>query len=312
MNWEPKRPVAEEEIAAYERDGVVLLSGILDLELVERLAAEIDAMNDNPVGQTIDFTGLGMAMAGIKKTGNWSSSDRNWSEVQELGDRVLLDSKVAVRGENRGHYMSATDTWKHNAFISELTLNSPVPKIAAALMRSSKIYIYGDQILVKPPFTMERTAWHQDLGYDHIQGRQVCGVRIPTTVETPEMGQVEYWRGSHASGKVYKVNYFISDSTDDDIGEPVPKILGHESDYEIIVYAPKPGDVIVHHLGTLHGAGGNASPTATRRAITIRYGGDDATYKFRRFAPPQDTVSPLLHDGDRLDGDPERFPRAEI
>ena len=45
------------------------------------------------------------------------------------------------------------------------------------------------------------------------------------------------------------------------------------------------GDVIVHHLGTLHGAGGNASPTATRRAITIRYGGDDSTYKFRRFAP---------------------------
>ena len=94
---------------------------------------------------------------------------------------------------------------------------------------------------------------------------------------------------------IYKVNYFVIDKTDDDQGAPIPEILGHEADFDIVVFAPEPGDLVVHHLGTLHGAGGNASPTTARRAITIRYGGDDVRYRFRRFAPPQDTVSPILH-----------------
>jgi ectoine hydroxylase-related dioxygenase (phytanoyl-CoA dioxygenase family) len=126
------------------------------------------------------------------------------------------------------------------------------------------------------------------------------------------MGLVRYWRGSHKSGTIYKVNYFISDKSDDDQGVPVPEITGHESDFDLVEFSPEPGDVVVHHLATVHGAGGNASATTPRRAITIRYGGDDVRYKFRRFAPPQDTVSPILRDGDLLDGDPDRFPRANV
>jgi len=312
MNRNLLRPITDQELESYERDGVVWLRGILDLVWVKQLDDTIQMMMIHPIGQTIDFTGLGMGSGRVMRTGIWTDSEKSWTEVQQLGDRVLLDPQVQAEPQERGHYISATDVWKVNPFLRQLALQSPIPKIAAALMRSKKINLYGDQVLVKPPGTMERTAWHQDLAYEHMQGRQVCGVRIPTTRETSEMGLVEYWRGSHKSGKIYKVNYFISDATEDDTGEPVPGILGHEKDYDLVAYAPEPGDVVVHHLGTLHGAGGNASKTTPRRAITLRYAGADVTYKFRRFAPPQDTLSKMLREGESLDGDREQFPRPEV
>jgi hypothetical protein len=313
MNRNLLRPITQEELETYERDGVVWLRGILDPEWAKLLASTIEEILAKQIGQTIDFTGLGLALAGEKlaASGRWSDPDRDWGTPGQLNGNVLLDPQVKPVRE-RGHYISATDAWKAHPAMRELALRSPAPKIAAALMKSRKVYLYGEQVLVKPPGTMEKTAWHSDQGYDHIQGEQVCGVRIPITQESAEMGLVQYLKGSHKSGDVYKVNYFISDTTDDDIGVPVPRIEGHESDFDLAIYAPAPGDVVVHHLRTLHGAGGNASTNRTRAAVTIRYGGDDSTYKFRRFAPPQDSVSPVLKDGDRLDGEPERFPLAEL
>jgi hypothetical protein len=313
MNLNPLRPITPQELETYERDGVVWLRGIIDLEWVRLLATTIEEILQRQIGQLVDFTGLGLAISEDKlaASGRWSDSRRDWGTAKQLSGNVLLDKQVTPIGK-RGHYISATDAWKASPSMRVLALRSPAPKIAAALMKSQRVYLYGEQVLVKPPGTMEKTAWHADQGYDHIQGEQVCGVRIPTTQETAEMGMVQYLRGSHKSGAVYKVNYFISDSTDDDEGEPVPQIEGHEADFDLVAFAPAPGDVVVHHLRTLHGAGGNASVDRTRAAVTLRYGGDDSRYKFRRFAPPQDTVSQILKDGDPLDGEPTRFPRAEL
>jgi hypothetical protein len=313
MNRDLLRPITREEIETYERDGVVWLRGVIGPEWIRLLAGAIEEILARQAGQLIDFTGLGLALdrERLASAGKWSDPERDWATPGQLSGNVLLDARVKPAGE-RGHYISATDTWKQVPAMRELILRSPAPRIAAALMRSRNVYLYGEQVLVKPPGTLEKTAWHSDQGYDHVQGEQVCGVRIPIAEETAEMGPVQYLRGSHRSGAIYKVNYFISDATDDDEGAPVPRIEGHEADFDILTFMPAPGDVVVHHLRTLHGAGGNASRDRTRSAVTIRYGGDDARYKFRRFAPPQDSVSAILKDGDPLAREPERFPAAEL
>ena len=41
----------------------------------------------------------------------------------------------------------------------------------------------------------------------------------------------------------------------------------------------------MHHALTLHGAGANSSATRQRRAVSVRYCGDDSTYKIRSGAP---------------------------
>ena len=44
----------------------------------------------------------------------------------------------------------------------------------------------------------------------------------------------------------------------------------------------EPGDVVVHHVMTLHGAPGNAHSDRRRRGLATRWCGDDAVYDPRR------------------------------
>jgi hypothetical protein len=313
MNSKLVRTITPQEIQTYEEDGVVWLRGIIDVEWAYRLRHAIDELLADPRGQAVDFTNLGIAasapqeVSGFQGIGKWEGLKQEWGSPRQLAGTVLIDKRVQAEEGKRGHFLSMTGTWKAHPLIRELALASPLPQIAAILMRSQKVYLYDDQVLVKPPGTIEKTAWHQDLGYDNIQGTKVCGIRVPADRETPEVGLVEYLRGSHKSGKIFKVNFFISDAASPkDDGEEIPAIDGHEQDFDLVCYAPEPGDVVVHHLGTLHGAGGNRSTVDTRRAVTIRYGGDDVTHKLRPCAPPQDLSD--LKDGDPLDLDPDRHP----
>ena len=311
MNPKQLRHVTDDEVRTYERDGVVYLPNIIDIEWAKRLSSAIDELiswAEKPAqqaDQVLDLTGL--ALAASTATALPPAGPSEWGSPRQLAGRVAVDQRVRPKSA-RGHFVSVTSAWQLHPAIRELAIDSPLPEIAALLTGSNKLYLYDDQLLVKPPGTMERTAWHQDQGYDHIAGDKVCAIRVPADRETSELGLIQYLRGSHRSGKIYKVNYFISDATaPDDAGESIPKIEGHESNFDIVTYAPGPGDVVVHHLRTLHGAAGNSSETDTRRAVTFRYAGDDVRYYFRRFAPPAQRPS-QLRDGDPLDLEPERHP----
>jgi hypothetical protein len=311
MNRNLTRPVSDDELHTYQLDGVVYLPGIIDPEWAKRLNQAIEELvsrAETPAeqaDQVLDLTGL--ALAASSTAAPPPAGVPEWGSPRQLAGRVAFDKRVKVKS-GRGHFLSVTSAWQIHPLIHELAIDSPLPEIAAVLSGSSKVYLYDDQLLVKPPGTMERTAWHQDQGYDHIAGDKVCAIRLPVNRETPEMGPIQYLRGSHSSGRIFKVNYFISDATSpDDGGEPIPSIEGHESDFDIVSFTPGPGDLVVHHLRTLHGAGGNSSETLTRRAVTFRYAGDDVRYYFRKFAPPAQRPS-NLRNGDLLDLEPERHP----
>ena len=99
---------------------------------------------------------------------------------------------------------------------------------------------------------------------------------------------MRYARGSHRWDAVYRPNLFVSSmpipGTE---GELVPDVdaLAAAGDAEVLTFATEPGDVVVHHARTLHAAGGNRSTTTRRRAISVRYCGDDARVLVRAGAP---------------------------
>jgi ectoine hydroxylase-related dioxygenase (phytanoyl-CoA dioxygenase family) len=57
----------------------------------------------------------------------------------------------------------------------------------------------------------------------------------------------------------------------------------------------------VHHVRTVHGSKENRSTSRARRALTLRYLGDDVRYLERSGAPPDSRKSSALNDGDRAD-----------
>jgi ectoine hydroxylase-related dioxygenase (phytanoyl-CoA dioxygenase family) len=121
---------------------------------------------------------------------------------------------------------------------------------------------------------------------------------------------VQYVRGSHRWGTEYRPNLFVSAmAIPGTIGEDVPDVdaLVAAGDCDVISFDTGPGDVVIHHARTLHAAGPNTSRTIRRRAISVRYCGDDARTLLRPGAPRKPHQEHWA-DGDLLD--PDEHPRV--
>lgn len=81
----------------------------------------------------------------------------------------------------------------------------------------------------------------------------------------------------------------------------LPDIEGNEDEYDIVYFDVEPGDVIVHNYRVTHGSRGNTSLEHARRAVSLRFAGDDARVLQRAGAPEEFPFDPKLKDGDSLD-----------
>ncbi|MCU0267594.1 MAG: phytanoyl-CoA dioxygenase family protein [Acidimicrobiales bacterium] len=275
MTAEPLRPVTAEEIARFRDDGVVCLRGIVPVTLVRAM--------EEPVERVL---GSG-----------------------EAPDLAVL----APDGEATAAFFGGVDHWRSDGDFRALACDSPLPAIAAALLGSSGIWLYEDSLLVKEPGSSLRTEFHTDAGYFHVAGDQVCTFWVPLDPASAESGAVSFVRGSHRWPVDYRPNLFVTDEpipgTD---GEPVPDVLGDPTLAErLVTFELGPGDLTVHHYRTLHGAPANRSADRRRRAISVRYCGDDARYHLRPGAPRKPHQH-AVHDGDPLGGPdcPQVWPPA--
>ena len=277
----PLRPITQSEISSFTLEGVVHLPEILHKDWIELLDSSLKIILNEP-RMFADLTALG--------------NDLN--ETQGLA--VLTDGNI-----KGGRFLSGVDHWKENENFAAFAKTSPLPSIAAKLMNSKKIYLYEDSVLIKEPGTAERTAFHQDLGYFHVEGESICTVWAPLDDVNAETGGVVYLRSSHKDKKVFKPNWFVvNESLPDTEGNELPDIEIDDEKLDLIRFDTKPGDLVVHHALTLHGAGANSSTSRQRRAISVRYCGDGSTYKIRPGAPKK-AHHENMHTGDPVVDHPD-------
>jgi Phytanoyl-CoA dioxygenase (PhyH) len=301
------RPITKDEVAAYQIAGVVLLRGILDLQTVNGLRHCIDdavrTIADSPSGYDLSSLTRAAEVEDRHLLEAESSGQHNVAalvdHIKASGKRFLFDTQTTAKGS----FFLDTGIASRIRPFRRFTLNGPGPEIAAGLLQSDKVNFFGDQIFVKEPGTRERTAFHQDATYFEIDGDQCCVLWIPVDPVTVETGAMQYLRGSHRDGKLYQPNVFVAQTALPGAqGEPLPDIEGHMQEYDIVHFDTEPGDVIVHHYRTVHGAGGNQSRYQVRRAASLRFCGDDIRHKVRPWAPRQLHHTHQLQDGDPLSG----------
>jgi ectoine hydroxylase-related dioxygenase (phytanoyl-CoA dioxygenase family) len=219
--------------------------------------------------------------------------------IKSSGKPLLVDNTEAAKGS----FLLDSGIAARLRDFRRFCIAGAVPEIAGALLDSDKVNFFGDQIFVKEPQTRERTAFHQDATYFEIEGDQCCVMWIPVDPVTLEGGVMQYVRGSHRDGKLYQPNVFVSQTPLPGAeGEPLPDIEGHMQDHDIVHFDVEPGDVIVHHYRTIHGAGGNHTRYQVRRAASLRYCGDDIRFCTRPWAPRQLHHTRRLKDGEPLGG----------
>jgi ectoine hydroxylase-related dioxygenase (phytanoyl-CoA dioxygenase family) len=299
------RAITPDEVQSYQVAGVVLLRGVLDLATVNLMRASIDegvkTIGASPAGY--DLTDLGNAFdeADAAHLADQSSGQHDvagiMAHIRQSGKELLRETM----NDGTGSFLLDTALAARNERFRRLILSGPFAEIAGALLASDEVRYYGDQLFVKEPRTRQRTAFHQDATYFNIEGDDCCVLWVPVDPVKLETGAIQYVRGSHRDGRYYAPNVFISQTPLPGAEEdPMPDIEGNEDKFDIVHFDTEPGDVLVHHYRTLHGAGGNLSRYQVRRAASIRYVGDDIRYKTRAAAPRQLHLRSTFADGDRL------------
>jgi len=290
---------------AFEEDGVVCLRGILAPQEIEHLRAAVTRqMAQLNVSKTgYDFEAIARQVwaqpAGVE-TGAADRFDMARMKEMVRSDAAARPLMEDVGGGEEGMFFYDVAAWKSDTGMRQVAFDSALPQIVSQLMGAAYVNFWEDTTFVKAPRTRQKTAFHQDLAYFQIEGDQCVIVWIPLDPASLENGVMQYVRGSHRWGETYAPNVFVSQTPLVSSPEKrCPDIEGAPEDYDIVSFDVAPGDVIIHHVKTVHGAGGNPSDR-WRRAVSLRYCGDQVRYLDRAGAIPQVGVSHGLKDGDRL------------
>ena len=236
--------------------------------------------------------------------------EENWVELlRDAFERALAEpgphSEDYSANDGQGHFFADIEIALRLPEFDRFMRESPAAEIAARIMGSSTVRYFDDHMLIKEPGTAKRSPWHQDQPYWAVSGRQVCSVWLPLDRVSEDVA-VEFVRGSHR-WKAFNPRHFADDSQYGGTGlPPLPEIDAGREKYDIARFAMEPGDCVVFHAMIVHGAPGNTT-SSRRRALSIRWTGDDARYCVRPGETSIPTEPPAgLSDGDVLEG--ERFP----
>jgi ectoine hydroxylase-related dioxygenase (phytanoyl-CoA dioxygenase family) len=251
------------DIAAFERDGAIVVRQLLTPQEVDLLREGIDANLSHP-------------------------SPR---------------AKVASRPDDPGRFFEDFCNWQSVPQYRQLIFDSPLAVLAQRLMGAQSVRLYHDHLLVKEPGTRQRTAWHQDQPYYNIEGRQnismwipVDPVSRPATLEFVAGSHKGPWLMPR-SFMANEARWFPEGSL-----QELPDIEAERARHPILGWEIEPGDFVCFHMLTLHAAGG-VEATRRRRVFSLRFLGDDITHAPRRWmtSPPFDGLERVLPAGAPMD-----------
>jgi len=254
--------ISAEDIKAYAEDGVVCVRGLLDADWVARMIAAIDRVEDNP---------------------------------GPFRERYAPDEP--------GMFFSEKFMWTFDADFRALAFESPAAEVAGALMAATKINLFYDHLMVKEPGAVAPTPWHQDMNYWPAEGDQICSMWMAFDEVGLDNGGMEFVRASHRTGQRYQfVDFRGEDASEESEFAPLPDIESDRDAYDIVAWDLQPGDALVFHGLTLHSARANATAEHRRRALSVRWTGEDMRYIHRRKMIKL-IRDPGLSPGDPLDSD---------
>ncbi len=240
-----------DDIETFQRDGVVVLRNLVDRPLLDELAEAVELNLAEPGEWASDYTPSG-------SSGRFFGDYVNWPRITG---------------------------YRHAA------LDSSLPFAARQLMRSTTARFFHEHVLVKEPSTAEITPWHHDEPYYCVDGAQNVSLWISLD-PVPKAAGVEFVVGSHRWGRRFVPRRFVDSvayAAAENGFELVPDIDANRHEHEIVSFDIEPGDVLAFHFRTLHAAPGTAGLTShRRRAVSLRYLGDDAVYALRPWlhSPP--------------------------
>lgn len=203
-----------------------------------------------------------------------------------------------------GRFFADTGLERFASF-KRFLITSATAELAGRLMRSDVARLFFSQILVKEPGAPKPTPWHQDLPYWPVSGEKICSTWIALDGISACSG-LRFIAGSQ-SWQEHSPRDFQEGL---DYGPPdMPSLTALEasgSPHPVLNFSMNPGDCAIFNAMTAHSAPTNCTG-GMRRAISIRWLGDDARHRHRQSRQEQRSVGSQEKEGKLLDDDKE-FP----
>jgi hypothetical protein len=204
-------------------------------------------------------------------------------------------------GKPKDRFRTDPFTWMLNDKIRDFVLRAPTARLMQQAFGSKKVNYFYDQIFVKRQLTPDPTGWHHDLTYWPVEGDQLGSIWTSVDPVDADSSALEFVAGSHRWPQRFKAIGHKGVVFSTEAPDTVPDIDAQRDKYNILSWALEPGDGLLFHALTVHGARGNSSPHIQRRALTTRWCGDDAVY-FPRGRQMPIAWSHGLSKGDPLGG----------
>ena len=156
--------------------------------------------------------------------------------------------------------------------VYEPLINSPaIVRLLTRLLDCERAWFLGEQVFLKEGNT-PGTGWHQDISDVSARGNDLIALWIAFDAVDEETS-LALVRGSH-KGPVYSSIYGRFEAA------PIPNMDALPDEFEVVSYACDPGDVVVFHMGCLHG-GGPTRPGQSRRTLALRFIGEQCYFESR-------------------------------
>jgi len=285
MNREVPRPITTEEITTYQRDGVVLLAGLFDLDWIELLDKGLTTNCAVPTDRA-----------------------RVWDRDAE-GRTMFWDSQA----------------WQGIDEYRQFIFDSTAAHIAGQLMKSEQINFYFDAVFVRSPGSQFATPWHQDEPYWSVEGYDTCTLWMPLVPVRRENALAYVPGSHRLDSVFYQYNFgdlnpdakSAVDQVDfSSIAETdLPDIDADPGSFGVISWDMQPGDCVAFNSRIIHGGSGKLHKDTDLRVFTSKWLGDDVRIKFRDCGMDPDHSAIMteygLKPGDRPGTDlyPQIWPR---
>ena len=234
-------PIGEAQLAAYERDGFMVLENVFDEAEVAELRRHAEALR----------TGQDRLEPG--------------TVIREPGrdDDGAVRSVFAIHQQSEG--------------FAALVADERLAGLAASLL-GDEVYVHQSRLNFKPPFHGKEFYWHSDFETWHTEDgmprMRALSMSIMLDDNHPQAGPTMFVPGSHQRyvtcvGRTPEDHYKAS-LRKQEYGVPDHDSLRRlVADGGIAAPAPKAGSVVVFDCNTMHGSNGNITPYGRSNAFVV-------------------------------------------
>jgi ectoine hydroxylase-related dioxygenase (phytanoyl-CoA dioxygenase family) len=251
--------LSDEQIANFEKDGVMLLKGVIGGNWLGTLHRMVEKDVAEP-GPHMERLGAGGAV--FDDYNMWQHLDdaRAWETTgpyPEIAAQLMRSQQV-------------------NLFMDQLIIKYPgATETTPWHQDTTYMGVDGRNFLT---FWTTTRAISKELTVEYVRGSHNWGTVFAPFVDGPiTVGEIPSYAFRQEAIKLKDGS--TRKGTSD---LPIPDIEGNRDDYDIVSFDVEPGDAIVFFANICHKGQGNAADaTEPRVSVIARYCGDDATYAIR-------------------------------